>query len=130
MRITVEGAAVESLAGHVDATQAFQRPVSYEVVAQVWLLTPGQGANLVGSSVTLSGMACTFEANVAWSIRRGSSVVQSGSTTASNGACPVWGPWSVEVHGLAPGTYTAEAAEYSAKDGSLVVRDTKAFSLR
>ena len=129
MRITVDGAPVESLAGHVDATQPFRRPPSYEVVAQVWLLEPREGSTHRGSSITLSGMACTFEANVAWTIRRGATVVKSGSTTADNGACPTWGPWSIVVQGLDPGTYTAEAAEYSAKDGSLVVRDTKAFTL-
>lgn len=130
MRITVDGAAVESLAGHVDATQPFRRPPAYEVVAQVWLLEPQEGSTHSGSSITLSGMACTFEANVAWTVRRGATVVKSGSTTADDGACPTWGPWSVVVRGLDPGTYTAEAAEYSAKDGSLVVRDTKEFTLR
>lgn len=129
MRITVDGAAVESLAGHVDVTQAFHRPPAYEVVAQVWLLEPQQGRRITGSNITLSGMACTFEANVVWAIRRDDTVVKSGSTTADKGACPTWSPWSVVVNGLSPGTYTAEAAEYSAKDGSLVVKDTKVFTI-
>lgn len=129
MRITVDGRTVESLAGHVDTTGAFRRPPSYEVVAQVWLLEPRQGSRRADSSITLSGMACTFEANVVWTIRRGATVVKSGATTADNGACPTWSPWSVVVNGLDPGTYTAEAAEYSAKDGSLVVRDTKEFTV-
>ena len=129
MRLTVDGSAIESLAGHVDATQPFTRPPAYEVVALVWMLEPRQGSMLDRDAVTLRGMACTFEANVAWSIRRGTTIVRSGSTTAA-AACPEWSPWSVTVQGLAPGDYVAEAAEYSAKDGSLVVRDTKAFTLR
>lgn len=129
MRLTVNGQPMESLAGHVDATQAFTRPPAYEVVAQVWMLDPIDGSSLSGNSVTLRGMACTFEANVAWAIRQGTSTVRSGSTTAAE-ACPAWSPWSVTVAGLAPGEYTASAAEYSAKDGSLVVQDTKRFTLR
>jgi hypothetical protein len=129
MRITVDGKAVESLAGHVDTTQPFVRPPAYEVVGLVWMLAPIDGAVLTGTSVTLSGIACTFEANVAWTITRDGAVVQSGSTLAAE-ACPRWSPWSVTVDGLAPGTYTASAAEYSAKDGSLVVEDTKRFTLR
>ncbi len=38
--------------------------------------------------------------------------------------------WTVTVDGLAPGSYTAEAADYSAKDGSLTARDTKHFAIR
>ena len=129
MRLTVEGRPVESLAGHVDATQAFTLPPTYEVVSPIWLLQPVEGAQLPAGVLTMSGMACTFEANVAWSIRQGSSVVRSGSTTAA-AACPDWSPWSVTIDGLAPGSYTAEAADYSAKDGSLIARDTKHFTIR
>lgn len=129
MRITVEGKQVESLAGHVDATQPFTRPPAYEVVAIVWLLSPAEGAVVTAGSLTLSGMACTFEANVVWTIRRAGKVVKSGSTTAAE-ACPTWSPWSVDVTGLVPGTYVADAADYSAKDGSLLVRDTKTFTVR
>lgn len=128
MRVTVDGQQVESLAGHVDATQPFTRPPAYEVVAIVWLLTPAEGAEVTGNSVTLAGMACTFEANVVWTIRKAGKVVKSGSTTAAE-ACPTWSPWSVEVTGLTPGTYVADAADYSAKDGSLLVRDTKTFTV-
>jgi len=128
MRLTVDGKPLESLAGHVDATQAFTRPPAYEVVAVVWLLAPAEGAVVPGVGFTLSGMACTFEANVVWTIRRGTTVVKSGSTTAAE-ACPTWSPWSVRVTGLKPGTYTADAADYSAKDGSLLVRDTKTFTV-
>lgn len=129
MRITVNGAVVESLAGHVDATKAFTRPASYDVVAILWLLKPAEGAVLSRGTVSLSGMACTFEANVVWTIRQGSKTVKTGSTTAA-GACPTWSPWSVDVSGLASGSYTAEVADYSAKDGGLLMRDTKDFTVR
>lgn len=129
MRITVDGKTVESLAGHVDATQPFTRPPAYDVVAIVWLLNPAEGTVVAGSHVTLSGMACTFEANVVWTIRKNNKVVKSGSTTAAE-ACPTWSPWSVDVGSLPAGTYIADAADYSAKDGSLLVRDTKTFTVR
>jgi hypothetical protein len=93
------------------------------------LLKPAEGAVFTSGNVTLSGMACTFEANVVWTIRQGSKTVKTGSTTAAE-ACPTWSPWSVVVHGLAAGAYTAEVADYSAKDGSLLMRDTKNFTVR
>lgn len=129
MTITVDGQAVETLAGHVDAMQPFTRPPAYEVVAMLWLLKPVEGAVIPRGSLTLSGMACTFEANVVWTIRKADKVVKSGSTTAAE-ACPTWSPWSVEVKGLTPGTYVADAADFSAKDGSLLMRDTKTFIVR
>ena len=47
-----------------------------------------------------SGQACTVEANVAWQLVRGTTVVQSGHTTAKQG-CPVRTTWTVSVPGLA-----------------------------
>lgn len=128
MRITINGKPVESLAGHVDATQAFSKPAAYEVVATVWMLKPEQGATVSSRSFTLSGMACTFEAAVVWSIRKGTTTVRKGAATAAE-ACPAWSPWSVEINGLQPGTYTAEVDDFSAKDGSLIAKDTKTFTV-
>lgn len=125
MRITVEGATVESLAGHVDATGTFVLPPSYEVLAAIVIDAPQEGDEVSGA-VVVSGEACTFEANVAWELLRGGVVVDSGATTAAI-ACPDRSPWSVELGDLEPGTYVLRAWESSAMDGSLVVEDTRTF---
>lgn len=125
MRLTVDGATVETLAGHVDATGTFAVPPSYEVLAAIVIDAPREG-EVVSGSVIVSGEACTFEANVAWELLRGGVVVDSGATTAAI-ACPDRSAWSVDLGLLEPGTYVLRAWESSAMDGSLVVEDTRTF---
>ena len=127
--LTVDGKKVESLAGHVDATQSFTRGLTYEILPPVWITSPTEGQNVAAKGFTLSGMASTFEANVVWKVIKDGVIVKQGSTTAL-GAAPAWKPWSIAIPGLAPGTYIFEAMEYSAKDGSLVAQDTKNVVLK
>ncbi len=122
--LTVDGKKVESLAGHVDATKAFTRDLTYKVLAPIWITSPTENQSVAAEGFTLSGMASTFEANVAWKVIKDGVVIKQGSTTALE-AAPAWKPWSVAIPGLAPGTYQFLAMEYSAKDGSLVAQDTK-----
>lgn len=123
---TVDGVAVESLAGHVDATVPFTRQPDYEVFATVWvdLLDKSE----LESPVTITGTACTFEANVAWELLQTDEVINSGSTIAGE-ACPVRSAWSVDLGALSDGDYEFRAFENSAKDGSLVNEDTKSFTV-
>ncbi|MFA5918366.1 MAG: GerMN domain-containing protein [Candidatus Nanopelagicaceae bacterium] len=121
--ITRDGKIVESLAGHVDATKPFTRGPAYAVVAPVWITYPGEGYTAYVDGFTLEGMASTFEANVAWKVYKDGKLVKQGSTTAAE-AGPAWTKWSVKIPGLSPGKYFFMAAEYSAKDGSLVAQDT------
>lgn len=122
---TVNGKTVESFAGHVDTTATFVRAVGYEVLNPIQISSINQGAELT-SPVTISGQACTFEANVVWELLRDGKVVQKGFTTASSG-CPERGGWSITIEDLAPGNYTIAALEYSAEDGSLFAIDDKDF---
>lgn len=114
----------------VDAT--FRRPPaneSYLDLAAIWILQPEPGSTLRGP-VVLSGQACTFEANVAWQVVSGATVVRSGHTTAGQ-ACPVRSNWSVTVKGLPAGSYTFRAFELSPKDGtSYQGLDTTTFTVR
>ncbi|MDP1712381.1 MAG: GerMN domain-containing protein [Candidatus Nanopelagicaceae bacterium] len=121
--ITRDGKTVESLAGHVDATKPFTRGPAYAVVAPVWITYPGEGNTAYVDGFTLEGMASTFEANVAWKVYKDGKLVKQGSATAAE-AGPAWTKWSVKIPGLSPGEYLFTAAEYSAKDGSLVAQDT------
>jgi len=122
--LTVDGKKIESLAGHIDATNAFMRGLTYEVLAPIWITSPAENQSVAAKGFTLSGMAATFEANVVWKVFRDGVLIQEGSTTALE-AAPAWKPWSVVIESLKPGTYQFFAMEYSAKDGSLVAQDSK-----
>jgi hypothetical protein len=125
---TVNGKVVESFAGHVDATATFVRAIDYEVLNPLQISSINEGAELT-SPITISGQACTFEANVVWKLSQDGTVVQEGFTTASSG-CPDRGDWSITLTDLAPGNYTIEALEYSAEDGSLFAIDDKKFTVK
>lgn len=128
IQFTVDGKVVESIAGHVDATKPFTRGLTYEVLAPIWITSPEEGSQMRAQSFTLSGMASTFEANVAWKVFQNGKLIKQGSTTAAE-AAPAWKPWSVAIPGLTPGKYMFIAMEYSPKDGSLVSQDTKNATL-
>lgn len=128
VKLTVDGKSVESIAGHVDATSAFSRAETFEVLAAVAVTSPAQG-ELVSNPVTIKGQACTFEANVVWELLQDGEVIKGASTTSAE-ACPSRSEWSVDLGELAPGDYTIRAFDLSAKDGSLINEDTKDFTVQ
>ena len=125
---TVNGEKVESFAGHVDTTAQFARAIDYEVLNPIQISSPREGAGLV-APFTISGQACTFEANVVWKLLQDGKVVQESFTTATSG-CPERGEWSISFENLEPGEYVIQALEYSAEDGSLFAKDDKKFTVR
>jgi hypothetical protein len=125
---TVNGKTVESFAGHVDTTAVFVKAISYEVLNPIQISSIKQGAELT-SPVTISGQACTFEANLVWKLSQDGKVVREGFTTASSG-CPERGDWSITLADLSPGSYTFAALEYSVEDGSLFAIDDKEFVIK
>jgi hypothetical protein len=124
---TVNGESVESFAGHVDTTAQFERAVDYEVLNPIQISSFNEGAELT-APFTVSGEACTFEANVIWKLSQNGVVVKEGFTTATSG-CPDRGDWSISFEDLEPGEYTIEALEYSAENGSLFAFDDKTFTI-
>ena len=125
VQFTVNGVVSESLAGHVDFSQVFTLAPSYEVLASVWINLLDRSD--VSNPVSITGSACTFEANVAWELTKGGDVVSSGATTAAT-ACPDRSDWGIDLGGLAPGNYVLKVSDTSAEDGSLIFEDTKAFT--
>jgi hypothetical protein len=125
---TVNGETVESFAGHVDTTATFERAIDYEVLNPLQISSMNEGAELT-SPVTISGQACTFEANVVWKLSQDGTVVQEGFTTASSG-CPERGDWTISLKELKSGEYTIQVLEYSAEDGSLFAIDNKKFTVK
>ena len=126
VKFTIDGLVSESLAGHVDFSQVFTPAPSYEVLASVWIDLLDRSD--VSNPVSITGSACTFEANVAWELTKGGDVVSSGATTAAT-ACPDRSDWGIDLGGLAPGNYVLKVSDTSAEDGSLIFEDTKAFTV-
>ena len=126
--IVVNGKVVESLAGHVDTTHSFSRRDEINVLMSVQISSVLDGGE-VESPVTVTGAACTYEAQVAWALRSAGKVIQRGTTRAKT-ACPNRSAWSIELGALDPGTYTLGVSDFSAKDGSLVSRDNKTFTVK
>jgi len=127
MNLLVDGKKVESLAGHVDATKTFVLEPTYDVLSPLEISSISEGANLV-SPVTITGEACTFEANVVWKLTKEKLLVKSGATTAQE-ACPTRSTWTLQLGKLLPGNYELLVEDFSAKDGSLVAQDTKNFTV-
>jgi hypothetical protein len=126
VKFTVDGLVSESLAGHVDFAQTFTLAPSYEVLASVWINLLDRSD--VSNPVSITGSACTFEANVAWELSQAGDVVSSGSTTAAT-ACPDRSDWIIDLGDLAQGSYVLKVSDYSPKDGAPIFEDTKSFTV-
>jgi hypothetical protein len=80
-------------------------------LANGWILDPYEGQRLPAGTVTVSGTATAFEANVLWEVTDADgAVVADGFTMA--GANGEYGPFSFDVD-LAPGRYTVAVREQS-----------------
>ena len=126
VQFTIDGKVTESLAGHVDLMQPFVRAPGYEVLATVWIDLLDRSD--LRNPVSITGSACTFEANVAWELTKGGDVVSSGSTTAAI-ACPDRSDWTIDLGDLTAGNYVLKVSDYSPKDGAPIFEDTKAFTV-
>lgn len=126
VKFTVNGVVSESLAGDVDFGQTFVLAPSYEVLASVWINLLDRSD--VKNPVPISGSACTFEAGFAWELMQGGDVLDSGGATAAT-ACPDRSNWKLDLGDLAPGNYVLKVSDLSAKDGSVIFADTKAFTV-
>lgn len=107
VQLLLNGQRTDTLLG-VPVSEPLAEGAAEDVLAQVWVIEPAQGAE-VRSPFEVSGLAAAFEANVVWELRQGDTIVKEGFTTAR--ACCAMEPYSFQVK-AAPGEYT------------LVVRDT------
>lgn len=98
------------------------------------LSTPSEGQIATSDSLSVSGVANSFEANVLWEIRQGDTVVDSGFATAEG-----WGenklfPFetAIPIGDLAPGTYTLVASTddpSAGEEGFGPSTDTRTFQV-
>lgn len=124
----VNGEPVESFAGHVDLTEPIALPEAYESLSNVQLDSELEGLTTT-SPIKIEGEACTFEANVAWKLFKADGTLVEGGSTIALEACPKRSPFEFSLTIDEPGVYEIRVMEYSMKDGSLVARDTKTFTV-
>lgn len=124
-----------ALFGTLPTDQSYNRPASrdeyYRDLAPLWITAPTRDQVLpAGKPFVVKGEATVFEANVSWELRRGSTTVDSGFTTASVGA-PGRGEYSIQLGALEPGDYTIRVFELSMEDGQKVnAEDFTPFSVK
>jgi hypothetical protein len=101
-----------------------------DVLSLVSLSDPGEGLKVTGGTLKVSGVANSFEATVPWQILQGTEVVDEYSFMAE-GAYDKLYPFSgtIDVSGLAPGTYTLRVAtdDPSGGEGPGPFVDTRTF---
>ena len=66
--------------------KTYTREVPYAVLAPIWITSPADGALVSAVDFTLSGLASTFEANVAWRVFQKGKLIRQGSTLAPGAA--------------------------------------------
>jgi hypothetical protein len=125
LQLRLDGAVVESLAGHVDTSRPVPLGDEGAVYATVEILEPDEGDRL-RAPVTVRGWALTFEANVVWELRQGTLRIAGGNTTAFPGP-PERGRWDVTIGTLQPGRYEFVARDISAENGAVVTEATRGF---
>lgn len=127
VRVTIDGAPAETLAGHVDLTQPLTRGAPESILSPVHVVTPAENASVM-SPVVASGVACVFEAAFVWRLEDADGVVLDGSGMADE-ACPARAPWTLELGELPAGDYVLTVIELSAADGAEVSLDSRAFTV-
>lgn len=122
-----DGNIVESFAGHVETMNVFQIDEGYQSLATIDLdLDEG---DIVKSGELVTGLACTFEANVPWELFQDGKLISSGAEVAEM-ACPVRSKFQINLGELKPGKYLLRVWESSMEDGSLINEDTKNFVIQ
>ena len=91
------------------------RGAADDVLAQVQVTTPADGATVAPDPFTVEGRAAAFEANVQWELMQGDTVVKQGFTTAEE--CCTLSPYSFPIHRPPPGTYTLVVHDEDASGG-------------
>lgn len=126
VQLLVDGERSDMVLG-VPAAEPLAQGDPSEVLAQVWITSPTEGAE-VTSPVKVSGSANAFEANVVWQLRQGDQVVEEGFTTAEQ--CCTLAPYAFRFE-APPGDYTlvVQDTDPSGGEGFAPWQDTKAITV-
>jgi hypothetical protein len=127
VQLLLNGGRTDTLLG-VPVSEPLAQGDAMDVLAQVWIIEPGEGAD-VSTPFEVSGLAAAFEATVLWELRQGGDVVKDGFTTAEE--CCKMAPYSFTVKGVPAGEYTLVVTDNdpSGGEGLGVWEDTKQITV-
>jgi len=114
-----DGSHTDQLLGE-PASEGLSEAPQIDVLALVNLSDPSEGQQVSGT-LHVTGVACTFEANVPWQLLQGTKVVDSNAFMAEQGCDGVkLYPFAgdVDLSGLAPGEYTLRIQEDDPSGGA------------
>ncbi len=115
VQLTVEGAPIDELWGHLDWSPPIE-PDPF-ALSPITIESPAHGAELPAGEVELAGQATVFEATFELTVTGpDGQVVTDTFVTASEGG-PGRGTWTHTVRLEAPGDYEVEAREVDVSDG-------------
>ncbi|HEY3006508.1 MAG TPA: Gmad2 immunoglobulin-like domain-containing protein [Micromonosporaceae bacterium] len=126
VRLLLDGAPVGTLWG-VDVSGVLHRRSHLDAAGLVWLISPQEGQT-VGRTFDVHIAGVVFEATVHLRVRQGDRTVHEEGVLLNAGP-PSLGDAHVSLT-LPPGTYTLEAYEPSAKDGSIQHLDDHTITVR
>lgn len=122
VRILVDGQVPDS--GHYDWSDPIPRANSLQTLANVWILSPTQGATVI-SPVQVRVYGTGYEGNVPIRVLQGGTEVASAFLTTMMGG---FAEASTQFT-LPPGDYTINAYNDSGRDPGLTLWDTKDFTV-
>ena len=118
VQFLLDGSHTDLLLGE-PASEGLSEAPQIDVLALVNLSDPSEGQQVSGT-LHVTGVACTFEANVPWQLLQGTKVVDSNAFMAEQGCDGVkLYPFAgdIDLSGLAAGTYTLRIQEDDPSDG-------------
>ena len=123
VQFLIDGQRTDMVLG-VPASEPLAEGDSLDVLAQVWIIDPAEGAELT-VPFEVTGLANAFEANVQWELMQGDTVVAEGFTTAEEAFRMA--PYSFTVKNVPPGDYTlvVHDSDPSGGEGFAPWQDTK-----
>ena len=123
VQLLLDGQRTDMVLGQ-PASEPLAQGDAIDVLAQVWITTPAEGAE-VSTPFEVSGLAAAFEATVLWELRDGDTVVADGFTTAEE--CCTMAPYTFRVKNVPAGEYTLVVTDNdpSGGEGLGVWEDTK-----
>jgi hypothetical protein len=129
VQLLIDGQHSDMVLG-VPASEPLANDDPNDVLSLVSLTDPAEGTVVTGDTLHVSGVANSFEATVPWQILQGTKVVDEYSFMAE-GAYDKLYPFegTIDVSGLAPGTYTLRVAtdDPSGGEGPGPFVDTRTF---
>jgi spore germination protein GerM len=128
VQILVDGEPADAMWGQFDLSEPVGRAPQLEILSPVQIHTPQDG-DVVGRSVTIDGVAVSFEGHLDWKIfdDEGNIVEESFTTTTESSTLA---PFTFDVD-LEPGTYSVVVTESdpSGGEGAGPTSDTKNFTV-